>query len=221
MESLQSYSNINIFTNCTILNTKFATDYRRIAVTDVSAPGQQIPGTILESKTNCVYQADQLQKLFNNGDQLLPVQIADTTFEGWERIVRAMYTTPIAIQIQMQIHNLTVITALANSKCSVKFNKIIGCYNCNAGAEVQATCKSDFSPAIKCNPEGNTEILNFHFQQSKIDVTCKVQCGNSESESQLQGDLAYVGHNIHSSYHLIAAEEMHASLSLDFNFLAS
>uniref|UniRef100_A0A914P838 Branched-chain-amino-acid transaminase n=1 Tax=Panagrolaimus davidi TaxID=227884 RepID=A0A914P838_9BILA len=168
------------------LNTKFVTDYRRIAVVDASVPEQQIPGTvgdfqcrtfddakkfncnfpshacrcqILESKTNCVCQADQFQKLFNNGDQLLPVQIGGITFEGWERTVRAL-----------------------------------------------------------CHEIQSAKTFNLHFQQSKIDVTCKVQCGNSESESELKGDFAFVGHYVHSSYYIIAAEEMHAASSLGFNF---
>uniref|UniRef100_A0A914Z3T8 Phlebovirus glycoprotein G2 fusion domain-containing protein n=1 Tax=Panagrolaimus superbus TaxID=310955 RepID=A0A914Z3T8_9BILA len=240
------------------LNTKFITDYRRIAVAEVSAPGQQIPGTIgdfqcrtfedakkfncnfppnacrchtLETKANCVCASDQLQKLFNNGDQLLPLEIAGTTFEGWEKTVRAMYSTPSAIQLQMQIQNLKVTTMISNSKCTVAFNKLIGCYNCNTGAEVKATCKTDFgSPlayvtcagstaAISCNPAGHTETLKFQFQESKIDINCKVKCPNTETESKLKGDLAFVGHDVHSSYHLIAADEINAASSLDFNFL--
>uniref|UniRef100_A0A914Y2N8 Uncharacterized protein n=1 Tax=Panagrolaimus superbus TaxID=310955 RepID=A0A914Y2N8_9BILA len=104
------------------------------------------------------------------------------------------------------------------------------CNFCNVGAEVKTTCKIVFglplanvpyagsTAAISCNPERHTETLIFQFQESKIYITCKVKCPNTETESDLKGDLAL---DVHSSHYLIAADEINAASSLDFNFSGS
>ena len=152
------------------LQSKFVTDYRRIALTAASEPGQQVPGTVgdfqcrthedardfkcsfspngctchaTETQIRCVCQEDLMSKLFSTDESLLPVEFGGTIFQGVERTVMASYKHPTSVQVQLETQDL-VTTITTNTACNIQFGELHGCYNCVNGAEVKATCTTSF-----------------------------------------------------------------------------
>ncbi|RCN37188.1 hypothetical protein ANCCAN_16916 [Ancylostoma caninum] len=91
---------------------------------------------------------------------------------------------------------------IIDQPCAPQLSAIRGCYSCQEGAQLNATCMSklestitiycdDHAFSIKCGPENTTTTILLEFSNSVIAQKCHTKCEDNEITLELQGSLLY------------------------------
>ncbi|EPB66086.1 hypothetical protein ANCCEY_14823 [Ancylostoma ceylanicum] len=91
---------------------------------------------------------------------------------------------------------------IIDQPCAPQLSTIRGCYSCQEGAELNATCTSklesiitiycdDHVFTIECGPENKTSTILLEFNNSVIAQKCHAKCEGEEIMLELRGSLLY------------------------------
>jgi hypothetical protein len=117
-----------------------------------------------------------------------------------------IFTTMKAVsilEVTIEVNNLTVAVEKSHSLCSVLSSKLTGCYNCDLGAQLLLTAKTDSGStvgAVKCGevlqsavavtPSATEIIVNFKTNEKCPKMTCILVCSKKEVTFTPEGCLS-------------------------------
>ncbi|KAL6726687.1 hypothetical protein Aduo_008632 [Ancylostoma duodenale] len=91
---------------------------------------------------------------------------------------------------------------IVDQPCTVEFGNITGCYNCQHGAQIPVTCRTETRTwitiqcdsqafSIECGPEAKRSKILLDLKSATVQQKCVTTCNKKDIELQLSGFLSY------------------------------
>jgi len=165
------------------------------------------------SKPHCTCSEMDHETFFSDSQTVLPLnkQGVQIHYEKDELVATFGYNS--AVQIQVSIQGLRVITRIDTNTCELSSIDAKGCYNCLKGATLSVMCHTNFGEAlatvdckqhnflVPCNKTGIRSTATVNFDKANLNEQCTITCPGGSKNFVLTGTLAYVeGPRMGSNY---------------------
>jgi len=150
--------------------------------------------------------------------------------------VKAEIKQFVALEAQIMLQGLNLISLFDKSRCYIEFKKIEGCYKCLTGAKLELSCHTDFgetlshincetfSFSITCSVNSSTHKITINLNRANINESCSVKCSGGLSSFRIYGVLNFIAHDYKLNFKNIIPDVKNNSLSgldMDMSFSIS
>ncbi|KAK6727608.1 hypothetical protein RB195_005351 [Necator americanus] len=153
-------------------------------------------------KATCTCPEGKMSKHLQHNT--LPLISKNVIIEKYDDTIAARTQVGSAINVQVNMENVRIVSIQNQGNCSVTSSSIEGCYSCLVGAKITVVCYSteeQTTADITCNKQhqiatctkrGKLAELTFHFNSPKVSTSCTISCPGGQSSFHLSGLLDYV-----------------------------
>ncbi|KAK6054562.1 sodium pump decarboxylase, gamma subunit [Cooperia oncophora] len=110
-----------------------------------------------------------------------------------------------AMQIQPLHAVIVLMGASPGQVCNISLTEITGCYSCQEGANLIASCTTPTHTwtiiqcdthvfSVECSPLGKENTITLDFQRAIVKQNCFAECNNRTIHMSLNGSLVYLPH---------------------------
>jgi hypothetical protein len=165
---------------------------------------------------SCNCPTVNIEKLFSKPDSTLPLDVGpvEITPDRQASIYGEMKYASF-VEIQISLENLQIIFENVDTECTVKVNKISGCYACvSPGAIAEMICSTSTpvdntiahvtcdsqSFTVQCSTGGFINNIALHYDYQHVHEQCTVECGSEKTRFEMQATLAYISPTLYADY---------------------
>ncbi|MCP4490541.1 MAG: DDE-type integrase/transposase/recombinase [Gammaproteobacteria bacterium] len=157
-----------------LLSKSFLTNGKVTILTDVSASGQPVAGTVgslqcrswekaqnfdcdiphslcncqpMDPRVSCTCTNGNLGELFKHQEKIIPLSTEGVHLSGGGKEIEAELTHYTAMEFQISMKNFRLSTKIEKNFCTITPAEFGGCYNCITGAKLKYLCTTDFGDA--------------------------------------------------------------------------